>query len=405
MAEVGPSGRRLATRRVVGGVALDPRSFEGRQAGLTKRIIESIVAHLVNPQPAVAAIAAGIADGWAPETRRAYAAVWDSWRRWAADAGVSALPAAPEHLLGWLSATALADDGRPQLSVSRVGQMLASVAAAHRAVAPPAGGPVENPASHPTVRRWVRDFRRRCAADAESAPRTAAPLRAADAAAIRAAALAARPTPSGRMESAQRAERRGTADRVIVGLLRDALLRRGEAAAVRWGDIEAAADGSGRLRVRPAHTDEHDERPELWLSPMTMGDIAAWRALQTAAGADTSADTQLLGLSGASIARRLDAAGRAAGLPHRLSGHSGRVGMTQDLIAAGAPLPAVTQAGRWASPQQPARYARRLANADNAVADWYAHHNPTPATGHENPQTRRDRNPGQSSGTASNEAT
>ena len=34
--------------------------------------------------------------------------------------------------------------------------------------------------------------------------------------------------------------------------------------------------------------------------------------------------------------------------------------MTQDLIAAGAPLPAVTQPGRWASPQQPARYARRL---------------------------------------------
>ena len=342
------------------------------------------------PQPAVAAVVAGIADGWASETRRAYAAVWDSWRRWAADAGVGALPATPEDLLGWLSATALADDGRPQLSVSRVGQMLASVAAAHRSVASPAGGPVENPASHPTVRRWVRDFRRRCAAAAESAPRTAAPLRAGDAAAIRATALAARPTSSGRIESAQRAERRGTADRVIVGLLRDALLRRGEAAAVRWGDIETAADGSGLLRLRPAHTDDLDERPELWLSPTTMSDIAAWRALQTTADAD--ADAPLLGLSGASIARRLNAAGHAAGLPHHLSGHSGRVGMTQDLIAAGAPLPAVTQAGRWASPQQPARYARRLADANNAVADWYAQHDPTLAAAHENPEaTKRSR--------------
>ncbi len=339
-----------------------------------------------DPQPAAAA--AGIADHWAPETRRAYAAVWDSWRRWAAAVDVSALPAEPEHLLGWLNDTALGEDGRPRLSVSRVGQMLASVAAAHRAMAPDAGAPGENPASHPTVRRWVRDFRRRCAAGADSAPRTAAPLRAADAAAIRATALVARQTPSGRLEGPQRAERRGTADRVIVGLLRDALLRRSEAAAVRWGDIETAPDGSGRLRLRPAHSDD-DERPELWLSPTTMGDIAAWRALQTEAGADTGPDAPLLGLSGASIARRLDAAGRAAGLPHRLTGHSGRVGMTQDLIAAGAPLPAVTQAGRWTSPQQPARYARRLADANNAVADWYAHHNPTSDDVH-NTTTARD---------------
>ena len=352
------------------------------------------------PQSA-AATASSIADGWAPETRRAYAAVWESWRRWAAAAEVSALPAAPEHLLGWLGDTALAGDGRPRLSVSRVAQMLASVAAAHRALAPPTGGPVENPASHPTVRRWLRDFRRRCAADADSTPRTATPLRAADAAAIRATALAARTTPSGRIESPQRAKRRGTADRVIVGLLRDALLRRGEAAAVRWGDIEAADDGSGRLHVRPANTDDHDEGAVLWLSPTTMDDIAAWRAAQ----ADTSADAPLLDLSGASIARRLDAAGRAAGLPHRLSGHSGRVGMTQDLIAAGAALPAVTQAGRWASPQQPARYARRLAGDDSAVALWYAQHNPTPTAAHQKPQNEQNRKPQHRGGSAGNEAT
>ena len=339
--------------------------------------------------PQLAAAVAGIADHWAPETRRAYAAVWDSWRRWAAAADVSALPAEPEHLLGWLNDTALGEDGRPRLSVSRVGQMLASVAAAHRALAPDAGAPGENPASHPTVRRWVRDFRRRCAAGADSAPRPAAPLRAADAAAIRATALVARQHPSGRRERPQRAERRGTADRVIVGLLRDALLRRSEAAAVRWGDIQTAPDGSGRLRLRPAHADDHGDQPELWLSPTTMGDIAAWRTLQTEVGADTGPDAPLLGLSGHSINRRLDAAGRAAGLPHRLTGHSGRVGMTQDLIAAGAPLPAVTQAGRWTSPQQPARYARRLADANNAVADWYAHHNPTSDDVH-NTTTARD---------------
>ena len=39
------------------------------------------------------------------------------------------------------------------------------------------------------------------------------------------------------------------------------------------------------------------------------------------------------------------------------SGHSARVGMTQDLAASGSELPAIVQAGRWKSPTMPARHA------------------------------------------------
>jgi hypothetical protein len=61
-----------------------------------------------------------------------------------------------------------------------------------------------------------------------------------------------------------------------------------------------------------------------------------------------------------------------AGLdPAAISGHSARVGMAQDLVAGGADLPAVMQAGRWKSPTMPARYAERLLAKRGAMAGHY----------------------------------
>ncbi|MBF0382556.1 MAG: tyrosine-type recombinase/integrase [Magnetococcales bacterium] len=54
-----------------------------------------------------------------------------------------------------------------------------------------------------------------------------------------------------------------------------------------------------------------------------------------------------------------------------ITGHSCRVGMAQDLTANGAELGAIMQAGRWKSPQMPARYGERLAAGRGAVAQLY----------------------------------
>ncbi len=51
-----------------------------------------------------------------------------------------------------------------------------------------------------------------------------------------------------------------------------------------------------------------------------------------------------------------------------MSGHSCRVGMAQDLVASGADMAGVMQAGRWKSPQMPARYSARLEAKRGAVA-------------------------------------
>ena len=63
---------------------------------------------------------------------------------------------------------------------------------------------------------------------------------------------------------------------------------------------------------------------------------------------------RVFGLSPSQIHRRVNAA--AAGLGKRFRGHSMRVGMAQDLSAAGGELPELMTAGRWESPAMPAKY-------------------------------------------------
>ena len=75
-------------------------------------------------------------------------------------------------------------------------------------------------------------------------------------------------------------------------------------------------------------------------------------------------------LSAAQIAKRIQQACDQAGLVGPYSGHSGRVGMAQRMVRAGAPLPAVQRQGRWKSPAMPARYTR---NEDaGQAARWLA---------------------------------
>ena len=51
-----------------------------------------------------------------------------------------------------------------------------------------------------------------------------------------------------------------------------------------------------------------------------------------------------------------------------LSGHSTRVGATQDMIGAGIELPAILLAGRWKSTAMVSRYGARLQARQNGAA-------------------------------------
>ena len=71
------------------------------------------------------------------------------------------------------------------------------------------------------------------------------------------------------------------------------------------------------------------------------------------------------------IGNRVRAAAKAAGLGEGYTGHSGRVGMAQDLIKSGAERPALMTAGRWKSSKMPARYTERKPADRDAVAGYY----------------------------------
>ena len=52
---------------------------------------------------------------------------------------------------------------------------------------------------------------------------------------------------------------RGLVDIALISVMRDGMLRRSEAAAIRWGDIATEDDGAGRLTVARSKTDQEGE--------------------------------------------------------------------------------------------------------------------------------------------------
>ena len=154
-------------------------------------------------------------------------------------------------------------------------------------------------------------------------------------------------------------------DIALASVMRDALLRRGEAAVATWADVSREQDGSGRLLVRRSKTDPEGRGTVLYLAPHTMRDLTAIRP------EDATEQDVIFGLSDQQIHHRLRAVAKAAGLGDNFSGNSARVGMAQDLAAFGVELPSLMTAGRWTSPTMQARYTRGELAGRGAVARYY----------------------------------
>ena len=139
-----------------------------------------------------------------------------------------------------LVAAYLAERAETGAGISTLRTAVAAIAHEHASRGEP------SPTTHPGVRRVLRGLTRR-QASAGRTPRQAAALTGEALAAIRATAHRPRTGPDGPTESAEQARRRGDTDIVIASVMRDALLRRSEAAALTWADIERRPDGTGRL--------------------------------------------------------------------------------------------------------------------------------------------------------------
>ena len=296
-----------------------------------------------------AAVALAVSQAASYNTRRAYRQQWDSFTTWATAQGYRSLPAQDAALAAYL--TLLAGQGQALASVR---QARGAVVKAHQLAGfPTPAGPVTAAA--------LRGIGRSIGAG----QRQAAPLTAEGLAAIRATAHLPRRGRGGSLETAGFARQRGLVDLAIASVIRDGLLRVSEAAALAWADLSPAPDGSGVAAIRRSKTDVEAQGQAVYLGRAAMAALAALRPAQ----ADGAAP--IFGLAARQLNRRIQAMARAAGLGEGFSGHSGRVGMAQDLAANGAELPALMVAGRWQSPRMPARYTEKQALGRGAVARYY----------------------------------
>lgn len=282
----------------------------------------------------------------APSSRRAYASAWLAFSRFATRRGESALPAEP-----YLVATYLSELGEVR-SLATVRLHCAAIAATHE----DAG--LASPTLTAGVRRTVKGMANRHG----QAPRQARALDAKAFEALCAAAPAPRTGRGGRPESDEAAGARARLDIALIALMRDAMLRRSEAAALQWEDLTREANGTGRILIRRSKTDQTARGAVRFFSRETCTALEALGWAQHRA---------VFSLSGSQISRRIDAACRAAGLGEGFSGHSPRIGMTLDLTRAGFEMPQIMNAGRWKSPEMVSLYTRNERAGRGAVAKWY----------------------------------
>ena len=260
---------------------------------------------------AAEAVAAGFRDAKAGNTRRASASAWRQFRTWAEAGGHLALPAAPQAVALYLGH--LASTGR---SIATVQQTRSAISHCHAA----GTGKGDNPARHPVVAEAVKGWRNRA-----PAPRQAGALTADALARVREVLRLPKRGRGGRMESADTARRRASLDLAIIGVLADGGLRCSEAAALTWGDVELWADGTGRLTIQKGKNQ---------VEPATVAVTAATaRALRDIRPDDVDLVAPAFGLTGETLANRVRAAARAAGLGDGFTGHSGRIGMARRMVA------------------------------------------------------------------------
>ena len=269
-------------------------------------------------------------------TRQRYLEQYRVWERWCRLKGVNALPATVDAL-----ATHVVERADAGIRASTIVQMVSALRWMHDAHDYP------SPTDDIDLKRLVQGIRR----DQAAAP-AAQVAGLTDDCLQRVAAVT---------DQTSRHQRETL---VMCLVMRDALLRCAEAAAVQWQDIDRDDDGSGSLLIRQSKTDQFGVGHVLYLSPETVRLLDTIRPGKDAVG-------RVFPMHPRTIGRRIQAAAARAGLEGRFRGHSPRVGMALDLADNGASLVEMQHAGRWKSPVMPAHYTRSQRAKKSAVAKLY----------------------------------
>ena len=296
-------------------------------------------------EKAEAELALNLRASLSPSTMRGYET---AIRRYKSEGGT--LPADPYWLALYLS------ELNCEVSIGTVRVHMSAISMLHRE------NGFDNPFANSGVQKTIRGITRRSTHQRVQADGIDAEAYEA----ITDVAITPRIGRGGHMETEEMANFRGLFDVTLIGVMRDALLRRSEASALLWEDVKEQDDRTGRVLIRRSKTDQTGEGSVRFIGAPVMGCLKAMCLCLS----DTSGT--VFGISDRQINRRIQAATKAAGLKGRFSGHSPRIGMAQDLARFGCGLPELMEAGRWKSPAMPAYYLRSVNAGKGAVARYYS---------------------------------
>jgi integrase len=292
-------------------------------------------------------------------TQRAWRADWAMYGRFCEGRGVATVPATPETVASFIEYCGQA--GKKPATIRRY---LSTIALAHRVAK------IANPCIEEPVRLALKGLTNRVPV----AQRQAKGM--------------------GWAEISKFVETCGeslpaTRERALLCVAYDTMARRGELVALNVGDFNFLEDGSGRALIRRSKTDQAGEGHTAYLAPTTVRHIKEWLALAEITrgavfrrligtgflpqkpprpGRETKMRSipERIGarISPAAVGNIFKSVARHIKMPPEdikaISGHSIRVGATQDLLALNIDLASVMQAGRWKSHRMPMRYGEHV---------------------------------------------
>jgi integrase len=170
---------------------------------------------------------------------------------------------------------------------------------------------------------------------------------------------------------------RADRERALLCVAYDTMARRSELVALNVEDLTFAADGTGTALIRRSKTDQAGEGAQAYLSRETVRHLQQW--VKAANITEGAVFRRLVGRSMVGARLHVDTVadiykrvGRWIKLPGEdvaaISGHSIRVGATQDLLALNIDLASVMQAGRWKSTHMPMRYGENVLASRGGMA-------------------------------------
>jgi site-specific recombinase XerD len=315
----------------------------------SRDLVNAVVAALATStevSTALRAWEAAAREALARNTQRAYAADSKAFADWCQAQGRSTLPAEPETVAQFLRTQA--DAGK---AVATVRRRAATISRMHHAAG------LSNPCTHELVRLALKGIARAKGTD----QRQAAGLTERDSLTII--------DRTGNSVSNMR-------DIALMLVGRDLLARSSELVALTVADLE---DTEGGMLVSVRRQKTSTESHACFIGETAAAALRAWIER---AGIANGPVFQSLTKDGKATGRSLDTRdvrrilkglAVAARLGHgkAVSGHSLRVGMAQDLVAANMDLASIMQAGGWATPLMVSRYTEKLTARRGAVARYY----------------------------------